>query len=297
MHFSLKLPQRYRSQEILAFHARDPEGLAERTGSDFIRKGFVIDGTPVVLDVLLRSGRADCHVLTDGELKDASHDALQRIARNLLALSIDPDAFETAMKNDVLFGALVERQRGLRIPQTATPFEAITWAVVGQQINLAFAIALRRSLILLAGRQHSSGLWCYPDAAAVARLNADDLVQCKFSRAKAETLIRFARMVHMGELPLDRWPGSSVEEIETTLLAVKGIGPWTVNYSLLRGFGCPDCSLHGDAAIRTALHRLGGNGVKSDKPTVAETQLVLQRYKPHRSLAAAHLWASLSFAA
>lgn len=294
MKFSLKLPQSYRSREILAFHARDPEGLAEQVEEDHFRKGFVLNDIPVAIDIFLRSRKADCEVLADGILTATSSHALERIARNLLGLTIDPDPFEAITISDPLLGRLVAKQKGLRIPQTATPFEAITWAVIGQQINLPFAVALRRILIVLAGKQHSSGLWCYPDAAAVARLNPHDLGQRKFSRAKAETLVRLARMIEKGELPLDRWQDRPPEEIGAALLGVKGIGPWTVNYSLLRGFGYADCSLHSDAAIRNALHRLNGGGNKSDKPSLAKTQLVLDHYKPHRSLAAAHLWTSLN---
>ena len=82
-----------------------------------------------------------------------------------------------------------------------------------------------------------------------------------------------------------------IEAASAALLAVKGIGPWTVNYALLRGYGYPDCSLHGDVAIRAALQRLLGEDAK---PDMARTEALLAQYKPHRTMAAAHLWASLS---
>ena len=172
--------------------------------------------------------------------------------------------------------------------QSATIFEALTWAIIGQQINLTFAIALRRTFILQAGRQHSSGMWCYPEARQVAALDAADLTSRKFSRSKADTLLRLARMVDAGELSLAR--GDDIAHASAALLAVKGIGPWTVNYALLRGYGYADCSLHGDVAIRAALQHLLGEDAK---PDMARTEALLERYKPHRTMAAAHLWASL----
>jgi DNA-3-methyladenine glycosylase II len=179
----------------------------------------------------------------------------------------------------------------LRIVQSATVFEALTWAIIGQQINLAFAIALRRTFIQLADVRHSSGLWCYPDAAAAARLDVEALLARKFSRAKAETLLRFARMADSGELDLVVSERNPIGAISEALLAVKGIGPWTVNYGLLRGYGYADCSLHGDVAIRAALQALLG---EDSKPDMRRTEQFLQRYAPHRTMAAAHLWASLS---
>jgi DNA-3-methyladenine glycosylase II len=175
--------------------------------------------------------------------------------------------------------------------QSATVFEALTWAIIGQQINLPFAIALRRTFILQAGRQHRNGLWCYPEAADVAQLTVDDLTTRKFSRAKAETLLRFAQLVATGELDIEERADNPIPTICQRLLAVKGIGPWTVNYALLRGYGYADCSLHGDVAIRAALQRLLG---EDSKPDMARTEQILQRWRPHRTMAAAHLWASLA---
>jgi DNA-3-methyladenine glycosylase II len=167
-------------------------------------------------------------------------------------------------------------------------FEALTWAIIGQQINLPFAISLRRTFIGLAGRAHSSGLWCYPEAADVARLDIEQLTSRKFSGAKAETLLRFARLVADGTLPLDRTDEPA--GVSERLLAVKGIGPWTVNYALLRGWGYADCSLHGDVAVRNAIGRLTGG----ERPGMREAEVFLEAYRPHRTMAAAYLWASLN---
>jgi DNA-3-methyladenine glycosylase II len=184
---------------------------------------------------------------------------------------------------------VVKHLPGLRIVQSATVFEALTWAIIGQQINLSFAIALRRTFIQLAGRRHPRGLLCYPEAADIARLDLEQLTSRKFSGAKAETLLRVARLVDSGELSLAG--DADPEQASADLLDVKGIGPWTVNYTLLRGYGYPDCSLHGDVAIRAALQRLLG---EDEKPTIARTEQLLEQYKPHRTMAAAYLWASLN---
>jgi DNA-3-methyladenine glycosylase II len=188
-----------------------------------------------------------------------------------------------------VFGPLVARQPGLRIVQSATVFEALTWAIIGQQINLPFAISLRRTFIEQAGRPHSDGLWCYPEALDVARLDVEALTSRKFSRAKAETLLRVARMAAEGELQLAQ--DDDPARAASVLLAIKGIGPWTVNYTLLRGYGYADCSLEGDVAVRGALGRLLG---EAEKPDQGRTQAWLAQYRPNRTMAAAYLWASLS---
>ncbi len=290
----LALPAHYRLQDVLAFHRRDSESVAEQVAAQSLRKGILLDGAPAVLSISFdhASTPASAHysVDLDGDASDTAQAQLDEVLHNILGLRLDPQAFCDFAADDALFGALTRAQPGLRVVQSATLFEALTWAIIGQQINLSFAIALRRTLIQLAGRQHRSGLWCYPDAAAVAALDAEALTSRKFSRAKADTVLRLARLVADGSLQLELSASNSVEQVSSALLAVKGIGPWTVNYGLLRGYGYADCSLHGDVAIRTALQRLLG---EDSKPEIARTEQILARYRPHRTMAAAHLWASL----
>jgi DNA-3-methyladenine glycosylase II len=287
---SIALPAGFRSADVLAFHARDLEGVAEQVTPGRIRKGILLDGVPTLLDVSLAPGAAHCLIDADSALGASALAHAHEALRDILGLRIDPAPFEAMVQGDDLLGAVVQRQPGLRIVQSASVFEALTWAIIGQQINLAFAIALRRTFILQAGRRHSSGLWCYPEAADVARLEPEALTTRKFSGAKAETLLRVARMADQGELSLTR--DDDPAAASQALLAVKGIGPWTVNYALLRGYGYPDCSLHGDVAVRAAFQRLLG---EESKPGIARTEALLARYQPHRTMAAAYLWASLKY--
>jgi DNA-3-methyladenine glycosylase II len=283
---AIALPAGYRRADALAFHGRDAEGLAERVEGLRIRKGVLLDGVPVQLEIALEDDRAVCEIDGAGEhVLPSARDALL----NMLGLRIDPAPFERAARDDPLFGPLVRSTPGLRVIQSATVFEALTWAIIGQQINLPFAIALRRSFIEQAGRPHPQGLWCYPEAADVARLDIEQLTSRKFSRAKADTLLRLARLVADGELNLAR--DADIESTSTHLLAVKGIGPWTVNYALLRGYGYPDCSLHGDVAVRSAIQGLTGAAVR---PDLAAAEAFLRAYRPHRTMAAAYLWTSLN---
>ena len=292
LHWTLPLPAGYRRDDVIAFHSRDTEAVAEHVTPTGLRKGILLRGVPVVLDVAFTDDAAICQAEIDdndntvADLRAPLHGALL----NILGLRIDPQPFAQLAASDPLLAPLIRVNPGLRIVQSASPFEALTWAIIGQQINLSFAISLRRTFILQAGRRHGSGLWCYPEARDVAQLSVEDLTSRKFSRAKAETVLRLARLVDEGALSLELPASGDVAAISQALLAVKGIGPWTVNYALLRGYGYADCSLHGDVAIRAALQKLLG---EESKPDMARTEQWLRQYAPHRTMAAAHLWASL----
>ncbi|HEX5344405.1 MAG TPA: DNA-3-methyladenine glycosylase 2, partial [Duganella sp.] len=151
--FTLALPQDFRLGDVLAFHRRDAESIAEEVSVERLRKGVLLEGVPVVLDIALQPASASITVHADGKLSKAAQKQAQEAAISILGLRIDPAPFSAFVKKDKLFGALARKQPGLRIVQSATVFEALTWAIIGQQINLSFAIALRRTFILQAGRQ------------------------------------------------------------------------------------------------------------------------------------------------
>ena len=274
----IDLPQPYRAQEIWAFHARDSQALAEEVVPGRIRKGLMLQGVPTILTIHIEGTQA--HVESDPAIDPGQ---LEEIARRMLGLTIDPVPFENAMAQDPQLGPLIQARPGLRIAQTATPFEALSWAVIGQQVNLNFALAMRRTFIIKGNCRHSTGLWCYPCVSAAARIDPASLQAQKYSSAKANTLAQLARQIDNGRLLLDD------PELPQQLLAVKGVGPWTVQYMQLRGYGHPDCSLHGDSAVRKAMERAFGRELDA-----LQAEQLLERYKPYRSLAAAHFWASLA---
>jgi len=293
----IELPEYFRAQDILAFHRRDNQQLAEQVEGEVLRKGLLWAGQPACLSIRFTAGQATAELAIDGPSTvgtgtDTTTE-LSRLAHRLLGLTQPVDAFAAAYCEHPQLGRLLAERPGLRVPQTATPFEALSWAVTGQQISVHAAVAVRRKLIQTTGRQHSSGLWCYPDAAQVAASSEAELRQAGFSQSKAATLLALAEQVASGQLPLDDWLACEtaslpVDAIREQLLQVRGIGPWTVNYALLRGFAWLDGSLHGDVAVRRKLqHLLSANAPLSERQTAAW----LEEFKPWRALVGAHLWA------
>jgi DNA-3-methyladenine glycosylase II len=189
----------------------------------------------------------------------------------------------------------------LRVPQSASPFEALSWAITGQQISVSAAISLRRKLIQRVGVLHSSGIACYPGPEQILALRHTDLRECSFSHTKATTLLNLAQLIQTGTLPLQQWLEDyladrplAAEDIYKQLISVRGIGPWTIHYALLRGFGWLDGSLHGDVAVRRNLQRLLTKQNKycgDENISERKVQEWLSRFSPWRALVAAHLWA------
>ncbi len=128
----------------------------------------------------------------------------------------------------------------------------------------------------------------HPTPAAVAALDYGDLTTRRFSRRKAEYLVDTARRVAAGELSLEL--GGPAPALERRLLAVRGLGPWSVQYFLMRGAGLADCAPVGDAALAAALQRFFALG---HRPDAGEARARMEPFAPLRSLATFHLWQSL----
>ena len=270
------LPQPYRWQEFLAFHGRDVQQRSEllQAAEQRLFKALIWRGQPalLVLEWSQEKVQARLHV-PDAVVQDmaSSQQELQAMLQRMLGLAYPPSALLQAHGTHTELGPLLARQAGLHVPASPTPFEALSWAIMGQQISVAVAVSLRRKLIEAAGLPlhkqtqklvpEAAHLLAYPDASQVRKLDLEQLRALSFSQAKAQTLLSVAQAVVDGELPLDdwakqsaqgQWNAQAVEDVTQQLLAIKGIGPWTVNYCLLRGYGWPDGSLHGDVAVRRA---------------------------------------------
>jgi AraC family transcriptional regulator of adaptative response / DNA-3-methyladenine glycosylase II len=277
--FTLPLPDRTRLDDLLRFHGRDPESVSERVQGATLRKADHFAGRPAVLS--LAFGPESVAVSLEGARGPGAMAEAHRAALRLLAWHGDPGPFEEAHP------ALARGREGLRVPLTLDPFEALVWAILGQQVNLAFAYALRRDLIRLAGAPVGD-LIAHPEAARIAALDIGALQACRFSRRKAEYLLNAAEKVAAGELQLEGL--LTATGAGKALLALRGCGPWTAQYVLMRGLGFRDCVPVGDSALTLALQRWFKIDERPDGPA---TTRLMAPFAPHRSLATFHLWASL----
>jgi len=278
--FTLPLPVGLRVADVLAFHGRDGQSVSERVIGACLKKAFLCGGQASVLTMTF--GEKSMAVSLTGASGPAAMAVAHGAALRLLGWHGDPTAFELAHPD------LARGRVGLRVLLTLDPFEALVWAILGQQVNLAFAYALRRDLIRLAGVPAADGLIAHPGARRIAALDIPALQALRFSRRKAEYLLHAASEVAVGRLRLeDQLTATSASR---RLLALRGCGPWTAQYVLMRGLGFRDGVPVGDAGLTLALQRWFKLEVRPDGP---ETLRLMAPFAPHRSLATFHLWASL----
>src|SRR5688572_19065528 len=104
--YRIALPRGYRTQDVLAFHSRDAEGIAEQVTESRMRKAVLLGGVPVLLDVTFGGGEAVCAVDAGTPLDPAQQDMVADAIDNILGLRIDPERFLKFAKADPLLGPL-----------------------------------------------------------------------------------------------------------------------------------------------------------------------------------------------
>jgi AraC family transcriptional regulator, regulatory protein of adaptative response / DNA-3-methyladenine glycosylase II len=300
--FTITLPTGYLAWVPRKLLGRDPNSITERVEDDTAIKAIRIGEYAVLIRMRFVEGAetaVHCRIegipdgITDRSMRHKvliqAHAAIVR----MLGLAVPSGGLDRS--NDEVVQRLVAGRHGLRIPMSATVFEGIVWAIIGQQVNLAFAYKLRRAMTELCGTpindQHGNQFVAHPTAEQVAMLSYDDLTAHQYSRRKAEYLIDTARLMASGELDIDNMDaGQPATRLEKQLLKVRGLGAWSVNYILMRAFGFADCVPYGDTGLTSALQRFFGTETRPDTTMTAE---LMQHFAPYRSLATYHLWMTL----
>jgi AraC family transcriptional regulator of adaptative response / DNA-3-methyladenine glycosylase II len=280
--FQIRLPEGYRPGEVLAYHARDPEGCTERSAGNQIWKALTTADGPVVLQLTLAGNHVTVQVNSDHRIGRESLAGLHTDALHMLGLVNRIDQFERR------HAAFVQPRRGLRLPLIPRGFDALCWAITGQQINLKFASALRRAMIGLAGEKVGHMI-THPTAQALADITVPALAALRYSGSKARYLIDAAAAVAKGELDIENLTSGSAVAAEEALISQRGVGIWTARYVLMRR-GFADSAPVGDSALATALQRLHE---LPERPDAQATERLMSRFAPNRSLASMHLWTLL----
>lgn len=205
--------------------------------------------------------------------------------RRLLDLDADAAAIDLALAADPLLAAAVAGTPGIRLPGSMDPEETLFRALLGQQVSVA---AARTALSRLAEALGDP----FPDAGAgpglsrlfptAARIAADGRDVLRGPAARIDTVIRVAEALASGDLVLSY--GQARETLESDLVALAGIGPWTAGYVAMRVLGSPDILLTSDLALRQGAARLS---LPADPKRLAAAGA---GWAPWRSYAGMHLW-------
>ncbi|MBO0478687.1 DNA-3-methyladenine glycosylase 2 family protein [Vagococcus fluvialis] len=162
---------------------------------------------------------------------------------------------------------------GLRLVGMPDFYEAITWGILGQQINLQFAYTLKRRFTEKFGEKvtyEELDYWIYPEAKRIAETTIEDLLELKLTLRKV-IFLSF----------------EDAKTIEKEMIKIRGIGPWIANYVLMRCFRKNEAFPMADIGLL--------NGIKvienlSEKPDTTKMLALKEDWGGWASYATFYIW-------
>jgi DNA-3-methyladenine glycosylase II len=168
---------------------------------------------------------------------------------------------------------LIDRHRPPQLSPVAPEryFDVLVCSIVGQQLSVKAADTIEARLRGLVGELTPQ---------RVLAVDADALRAVGLSRSKVTYTRGLAEAFHSGEINPVALEKADDPSIRETLIALKGIGPWTAEMFMIFGLGHLDVWSPGDLGLRRAVENYFGE----------YRDEIADRWQPYRSIAAWYLW-------
>ncbi|WP_267176452.1 DNA-3-methyladenine glycosylase 2 family protein [Marinicella marina] len=163
---------------------------------------------------------------------------IQKI-RRILDLDTDISTVESHLAAQLPQGFPLKH--GLRLPGIWSVFEAGVRAILGQQVSVQAAKNLVSQLVAELGK-HNDQKCFFPTPQSICD---STLGFFRMPAARKQSLKSLA----------EHFLTSTEAEDPDSWLAIKGIGPWTVNYAKMRGLNDPDIFLGSDLGVIRAIEQ------------------------------------------
>jgi len=162
------------------------------------------------------------------------------------------------------------------------PFESLARAIAYQQLHDKAAESILKRFIALSPRRR------FPKPDELLAMKSTAIRQAGFSRPKVAALRDLAAKTLDGTVPTNRVIRSLDDDaIVERLIAVRGIGRWTVEMLLIFQLGRPDILPVDDFGVRNGFRIVYG---LRQMPRPSEVLRYGERWKPYRTAASWYLW-------
>ena len=257
-----------------------------------VRRGIVtrllhVEGAPVVVRAAPAARRARCGLRADGRAGRAPARWRSSGCASRSASTTTIARSTSAFGRTALLGTAIRRRPWHRPRRRPWAWEALAWSVTKQLIESSRAAEIQRRMVFRWGSRAAgpdgATLRDVPTPELIAGRAPAELAAMDLAPARALALIRAAREVAEGRVdPAD--PAG-----DRRLLAIREIGPWTVQCLGLYGRGEPDSLPAGDLGFIKLVGRLAGLGRRA---TVEEVEEFFAPYAPYRGLAGSFVLAA-----
>lgn len=271
----LKCAPPFDFERSLRFLCRAPKGASAAGFSPFLdhwrgreyRRVVSLGSRPALLR-LRNNGSLDRPAIelrsAPEDLAPAERDAARDVAAHILAAEVGLEEFYSVARRDAVLARLAREFAGVKVMRAPSLYECLVAAILEQQLNFTFAATVKRRLLELCGARlefEGETYLGFPPPARLAALTPAELRPLQISERKASYIIGVAQAFVGGELQelsAAEVAGAPPEEHLDRLMALRGVGRWTAEYSLLRGLGHSDALPAGDVGLQKTVAHLYG---------------------------------------
>lgn len=292
MKLKIETPENFNFEQCLRFLDRNRLESTHLVLPDGVLKLLPTAGGAMLLSI--KSGLGDLVVeILSGEPEAKSQEEIAVFVKDWFDLQTELTDFYLQTKYDPVLGGLLKQYQGLRLIGIPDLFEALGWAIIGQQINLTFAYQLKKRMVEAFGEKYTYGNqdhYSFPIPEMIASLKPEDLREMQFSNSKARYLINLAQAVVEGKLVKQELQLLSISEASDHLCQLKGVGPWSAHYAIMKCLRFPNAFPIADVGLHNAIK----NQLKlAEKPSIEQIQELATNWKGWESYATFYLWHSL----
>jgi DNA-3-methyladenine glycosylase II len=229
----------------------------------------------LVLVTVSSSGSVDAPELTVNVKPDTNMDTgdcqlVKQIVTSIFNLNFNLLNFYKDMKTDKLISTLTTQLRGLNSTRTPTFFEAIVSSIIEQQISLKAAKSIETHMIKTFGdalKVNNTTYYAFPTPETLSNLEKDDLRGVGLSFRKAEYVIGLSKNIVNDEVDLEALKSMDTQDVINELSAIRGIGEWTAEFSVIKGLHRLVVVPTEDIGLRRVISHYynNGNPVSSDE--------------------------------
>ncbi len=293
---SIDLPVKavFSAKECLWFLNRGFDDCIYTVYPDKVRRAFQYKDELMLTDIYITTKCLRISWLTS-EPSSQAIDYVKTFVVNWFDMNKDLQLFYNKLSQNTALAYMPSSYLGLRFVGMPDIFEALSWAIIGQQINLTFAYKMKRRLVERYGtsvKYENEKYYLFPSPETIALAKIDDLRGMQLSHKKAEYLITAAKAIAAGEISkkilLEQPDFPSRIKLLTNF---KGIGRWTANYVLMKSLKEPSCIPHGDAGLIKALIN---HSILKEKNDLSAMNDLFDNFKGWESYLVFYLWRSLA---
>ena len=291
--WQISTPQYFNFSEVLWFLDRGYDDCLHEVNTSTIRKLLWIEDQPCLIQI--SDQRENLWIEVLNKIQPQYHKQISHYVRDWFDLDRDLGSFYEQIAKVPALYKRISMHQGLRLIGIHDLFEALSWSIIGQQINLTFAYRLKRRLVEQYGNSFQfEGItyYSFPSPQKIATCEIHELKAMQFSTRKAEYLIGIAQLLVDGIITKSQLADlEHTAAMVATLCKIRGVGEWTANYTLMKCLKRMDSIPYGDAGLLKAIQLVQQS---ESRPSREEIDLFFYPLSGWEAYTTFYLWQSLS---